>query len=315
MPNLLTLIPLAEGFNSALIAQQVAGALDLMGLAIGIWTIWSSISLPLGGNLHRAFRLIGLGALAFAASHLIESLIVGLQLMSAGANLLLTQGTVLISMVLFIPGLAGLADVLPTLPSSGRVAPTPRFWPIAVTVVVMIGAFSFILYGFSPQAEVAAFFGLDGSITITAGLCILLLARARIGGVVGHSLWLAMLGLLIFSLAHPLQAWLYDETSLSGDTLAILHRLIIMPSLLLFAVSMTGLARKLSASFYIESAHTKLLPTARLADEEEEERRAELDRLGARARALRHNKRKPADNASDASKPLLALRQRLGRDS
>jgi len=52
--------------SASLPAMQLAGALDLVGLAAAIWTLWSSIWLPLGGSLQRAFRLISFGALAFA---------------------------------------------------------------------------------------------------------------------------------------------------------------------------------------------------------------------------------------------------------
>src|SRR5215472_3348791 len=121
MTNLMSMTPLAEGFDSAVLAQQIAGTLDLAGLAVGIWVVWSSISLPLGGSLQRAFRLNGFGALTFALAHVIESLIGGLRLLSDQQNFLLTQGTVLISMLFFVPGLAGLADMLPTLPSVRKV--------------------------------------------------------------------------------------------------------------------------------------------------------------------------------------------------
>jgi hypothetical protein len=310
MPNLLYMLLLAEGFSADWFAQQAAGALDLVGLAVGIWTVWSSISLPLGGKLQRAFRLIGLGALAFAFSHLLDTLIAGLRLLSNDQGFLLTQGTVLISMLLFVSGVAGLADVVPTLPSAGRVARFPRFWPLAVTAVMMIGAFSFILYGLSPEAEVIALFGLDGGITVLAVLCLILLARSRIGGMIGRFLWLAMAGLLIFSLAHPLQAWLYNRSSLPGNTLAILHRLIVMPSLLIFAYSITRLARKLSVNLYIESTPTSRLPVAQIM---KPERRKVKDGLGPRARARRKREREERLSSPVASRPFPALKHRSGK--
>jgi hypothetical protein len=251
MTHPLTLLPLVEGFpmeSTPLIAQQVSGVLDLVGLAVGIWTLWSSVTLPLGGNLQRAYRLIGFGALAFALSHVLDSFIAGLNFLPAEQNLLLTQGTVLLSMLLFVPGLAGLAGILPTLPSARKMAPLPPLWPLAVGLAFMISAFSFILDGVSPESIIVAYIGLDSALVIIAGLCVFLLLRARIGGVIGRSLGLALAGLLIFSLAHPLQIWLFEETTLSGDTLGILHRLIVMPALALFALSLNRVAR--SVNYY-----------------------------------------------------------------
>src|SRR5215469_15831518 len=90
---------------SDLFALQIAGALDLTGLAVGGWTLWSSISLPLGGKLQRAFRLIGYGTVAFAASHLLDLLLAGLQVLPDDGGYVLLQGTVLASMLVFVPGL------------------------------------------------------------------------------------------------------------------------------------------------------------------------------------------------------------------
>jgi hypothetical protein len=73
-----------------------------------------------------------------------------------------------------------------------------------------------------------------------------LLLRARIGGVIGRSLWLTLVGLLLFSLAHPLQIWLVEEASFPAAALAVLHRLIVMPALILFAFSIARVARALS---------------------------------------------------------------------
>lgn len=314
MPNLLTLRSLAEGFSSALIGQQVAGVLDLMGLAVGIWTVWSSITLPLDGKLQHAFRLIGFGALAFAVSHVIDSLVGDLDLLSSEQTLLLTQGTVLISMLFFIPGLAGLADILPMLSSARRLAPIPHFWPLAMVLAGMIVAFSFVLFGISPEAEAAAFIALDGVILIIAGLCIVLLLRTRIGGVIGRCLWLAMVGLLVFSLAHPLQVWLYGGIGLPDTTLAIVHRLIVMPSLMLFALSLTSLARKLSISLYGLPAQPILPSTAEAA--QKQERWKVLDGLSPRARARQHSKRKKTEAGSlRLTRPFPALRLRSGKRS
>ncbi len=152
MPHPLSMTLLATGINSALLAQQAAGVLDLVGLAVGIWAVWSSITPPIGGNLQRAFRLIGFGALAFALSHVIESLIGSLQLLSDQDNFLLMQGTVLISMLFFVPGLAGLADVLPSLPTARRGVSLPHIWPLAVPMIFLVCAFSFIKGRVNPRA-------------------------------------------------------------------------------------------------------------------------------------------------------------------
>ena len=240
--------------SSDLIALQLAGALDLSGLAVGFWALWSSISLPLGGKLQRAFRLIGFGAVAFAASHLLDLLLAGFQALPGNAGFVLTQGTVLVSMLIFVPGLADLADVLPSLPSAKPLAPFPSIWPFGIGLTVFIGALCFIIYGFTPEAEVIILIGLDASLLFTAALCIFLLLRARIGGVIGRSLWLALVGLLLFTLAHPLQIWLVETSDLPATTLAVLHRLIVMPALILFALSIARVARSLSYTLTVEPA-------------------------------------------------------------
>lgn len=311
MPNLLTLRSLAEGFSSALIGQQVAGVLDLMGLAVGIWTIWSSITLPLDGKLQRAFQLIGFGALAFAMSHLIDSLVGDLRLLSGEQTLLLTQGTVLISMLFFIPGLAGLADVLPMLSSARRLARIPHFWPLAIVLAGMIVAFSFVLFGISPEAEAAAFIALDGVILLIAGLCVLLLLRTHIGGVIGRCLWLAMVGLVLFSLAHPLQVWLVNASGLPDTTLAIIHRLIVMPSLMLFALSLTSLARRLSASLY--GLPARPAPPSTAEEAQKQERWKAMNGISPRARAHRHSERKPDRGSLKLTRPFPALRLRSSK--
>lgn len=233
---------------SALTAFQVTSVIDLAGFIVAIWTFWSSTSLQLGGRLQRAFRFISWGILAFAVSHLFESLTRGLQLLVNGSDILVTQGAVLASLLFFIPGLAGLADAIPTLRYEKQSEARLGISPLAVGLALMIGLLSFILYGFSPEAEIIALIGLDGSLIAIAGFCLVLLARAHIGGMIGRSLWLAMLGLLLFSLAHPLQAWLYETTDLSVDTLAVLHRLIAGPAFILFALSISRLAHGLGRS-------------------------------------------------------------------
>lgn len=236
------------GKGSSLLDLELAGLLDLAGLAIAIWTMWSSLWLPLGGNLLRAFRLIAVGAFAFAFSHLLDTLLQNLQLTSLAAATVIHHGAVLAAMLLFVPGLASLADALPRLASPLPDATSFRLWPLAVGLALTIGALSFILYGFNPEAEFWAFIGLDGSLILLSGVCAFLVLRARLGGPIGASLWFALLGLLIFGLAHPLQAWLYEQTNYTAGVLAVLHRAVVIPAFCLFAISITNLGQKLSRS-------------------------------------------------------------------
>jgi hypothetical protein len=309
MPNLLSLPLLVKGDDSMLFAQQVAGFLDLVGLAAGIWTVWSSISLPLGGNLQRAFRLIGCGALAFACSHIIDTFIMDLHMVSDEQGLLIMQSTVLLSMLCFVPGLASLADVLPTLPGAHPVS-MPRFWPLVVTTVIVMSAFSFILYGISPEAEIVALIGLDGSISIMACMCVILMLRARIGGMIGRYLWLSMLALLIFSLAHPAQVWMYDLAGLPESLLPIVHRLVVMPALLLFAFSVTSLSRKLNANLYQEAQQS----VVKRADTQALKSYRQKATFGVRARAYSNMARARALSGASGSRPFPRLRQRVSSD-
>jgi hypothetical protein len=143
LPILLVPVPGAESSN--LIALQIAGVLDLAGLAVSIWALWTAISLPLGGNLQRAFLLVGCGAVAFAASHLLDLLLAGSQALPGDAGFVVTQGTVLASMLIFVPGLAILADVLPTLPTARGWAPFPRIWPASIGLTIGLGVLCFIV--------------------------------------------------------------------------------------------------------------------------------------------------------------------------
>ncbi len=306
MPNLLSLT-LAGVFNTLLISQQLAGLLDLIGVTVAIWTVWSSLTLPLGGNLQRAFRLIGFGALAFACSHVIDSFVVNLNLASDEQGLLIMQATVLISMLFFVPGLARLAEMLPTLPTAKKPDAFPQVWPFMLPVIMVIGAFSFILYGVSPAGELVAFIGLDSLLIFMALLCLILVIRARIGGVIGRSLWFAMLGLLLFCLAHPLQLVLYDKLNLPSGANDILHRLIVIPALLLFALSITRLGRKLNVSLHVFASTSTTAPQPEL-------RRSMKYGFSARDRARRHREREQSLRGASPSRPFPALRPRVTQD-
>jgi hypothetical protein len=241
---LLDAAPTTPGFSSSTIT--ITALLDFAGLSIAIWTFWSSISFQPGGDLRRAFRLISLGSLAFALSHLLDTV---LQLLDVDAAILIHQGAVLVSVLLFLAGLANLGDTLSSFShTKAEYVPLLKFWPLAVGLTLIISAFSFILYGVGALAETAAFFALDGSLILLSGICLALLIRAGLGGPIGRSLWLAILGLLLFTLAHPIQVWFYEQTNYAPDLLGIIHRLIVIPALFLFAISITNAAHTLNQS-------------------------------------------------------------------
>lgn len=225
---------------------QIINSLDLVSLVIAIWTLWTAFSLPLGGALQRAFRLIAIGALAFALSHIVDALVAQLQLLPAQTAILFHQSGVLVATTLFVVGIGRLAGALPTLATGQREASFSLFWPLTIGLLVCVAAISFILYGLSLEAAAIAFIGVNVCLLFMVGLCCVFLLRARIGGVIGRSLWLAFVGLLFFGLAHPLQAWtLFANPSAPAEN-AILHRLIVVPAFLLFAFSLTTLARTVS---------------------------------------------------------------------
>jgi hypothetical protein len=239
----LTLLETAPaGFGFSLPTIAITALLDFAGLAVAIWTFWSSISLQRGGQVLHAFRLISIGSLAFALSHLLDTI---LQLLNVDAATLLHQGAVLISILFFLPGLANLAEVLPSYKEGAQ---SFKLWPVVTVLIISSSAFSFIFYGLGVLAETAAFITLDGSLIILSAICLILAARTRLGGAIGRSLWLALLGLLLFSLAHPVQAWFYEQTNYAPDLLGIVHRLIVIPSFFLFAIGITNAAHALNQS-------------------------------------------------------------------
>jgi hypothetical protein len=224
----------------------ITALLDFAGLAIAIWTFWSSIWLQRGGQLLYAFRFISLGSLALALSHLLDTM---LQLLNIDAATLIHQGAVLLAVLCFLPGLANLTDTLPTFAASKtEQLPRIKLWPLVTALIILVSMLSFVFYGLGLVAEVFAFFILDGSLLILAMLCLALVARAQLGGAIGHSLWLAIVGLMLFSLAHPAQAWFYEQTNYAPDLLGIVHRLIVIPAFLLFAISITHAANALHQS-------------------------------------------------------------------
>lgn len=237
----------ASSTTNSLPALEIAAVFDFAGLTIAIWTLWSCIELPAGGALRRAFWLISLGSVAFAFSHVLDTI---LQLLDIDAATLVHQGAIIVSILFFLPGLASLTDVLPIF-RRRKTEPVPplRLWPFAVALTLVISAGSFILYGVGALAETVAFFALDGSLLLLAGISLIFIVRAQLGGTIGHSLWLALLGLLLFSLAHPVQVWFYATTNYPSDLLGAVHRLIVMPAFFLFAFSITRVVRSLARSF------------------------------------------------------------------
>ena len=239
---------LSSFLNDQLTTFQIAGVLDLAGLLAAIWMIWSTISLTLGGRLLLAFRFMAVGAFAFAFSHLIDTLLQASKVLDVEAATFLHQGVVSIAIFLFVAGLANLADDLPVLGASRQMTSSLRLWPLVVGAATCISALSFVLYGFSLVAEGWAFIWIDMSLIILLGVCLVLALRARLGGTIGRSLWLAMLALFIFGMAHPVQVWFYLNTDFTPGTLAVLHRLVVIPAFILFAISIARLGQQVDRS-------------------------------------------------------------------
>jgi hypothetical protein len=159
------------------------------------------------------------------------------------------QGAILGSILLFLPGLASLTETFsPRLRAKAGQAQPLGLLPLAIGATLLIGAGSFILYGAGALTETVTFLVLDGSLLLMTVVSLALFARTQLGGAIGGSLRLALLGLLLFSLAHPVQAWLYEETTYAPDLLGVAHRLFVMPAFFLFAWSINGVVRSLSAS-------------------------------------------------------------------
>jgi hypothetical protein len=255
--HLILLWSLNLNLSNPLILFPIAGALDLAGMLAAIWTLWSTISLTLGGRLLRAFRLISVGALAFVLSHMLDLLLQISGVMSAGTATFLHQGIVFIAILLFVAGITDLADDLPSSRTFRQRTSSLRLWPLTVGLLLGITGFSFILYGFSLVAEAWAFIWLNGSLILLLAVCFVLMLRARLGGTIGRSLWLAMLGLFIFGLAHPVQAWFYLNTDYAPSVLAVLHRLVVIPAFFLFAISITRLGQQLNRSHQAQALPAK----------------------------------------------------------
>jgi hypothetical protein len=220
--------------------------LDLLGVIAAIWTLWIFAWLPLKGIAMSAFRLIAVGGLIFALLHVLDTLFSVWTILPEGLPFIIHWGLVLVSMVYFVFGLARLADAVTTFQLPQEAFPGQRWWPMAVGLSLFLLAISFIVYGFQLETVFWALMALNVGITILALTCALQVRRAHLGGAMGGALYLALLGLLIFSLGHPVQTWLIASQIISGPIIPLLHRLGVIPAFLLFSASIARLSRALA---------------------------------------------------------------------
>ncbi len=220
--------------------------LDLLGVIVAIWTLWTFAWLPLKGIAMSAFRLIAVGGMIFALWHVLDTLFSVWTVLPLGLPFLVHWGLVLISLVYFLFGLARLADAVSVLQLPQDQSPTQHWWPMAVGLSLFLLAISFIVYGFKLETVFWALMALNVGITILALACAFQVWRAHLGGALGGALYLALLGLLIFSLAHPAQTWFSLADIVSGPIVPLLHRLAVIPAFLLFSASIARLSRALA---------------------------------------------------------------------
>lgn len=220
--------------------------LDLVGFIAAIWTLWSFAWLPLKGLAMSAFRLIALGGMIFALLHVLDTLFQVWGILPRGLPTLIHFGLVLVALIYFVLGLARLADAISAWQLAQGELSSLRWWPVAVGLAVILGAISFIIYGFNLAAVVWASIALDAGIVLLTLTCAFQVWRARLGGAIGGALYLALTGLVIFSLAHPAQTWFSAIQIVSAPLLPLFHRLAVIPAFLLFSASITRLSRALA---------------------------------------------------------------------
>jgi uncharacterized membrane protein YidH (DUF202 family) len=220
--------------------------LDVVGVIAAIWTLWIFAWLPLKGIAMSAFRLIAIGGVIFAFLHVLDTLFSVWTVLPKGLPGLVHFGLVLVSLVLFVLGLARLADAVTAWQRSKEQPASVRWWQLAVALALVLLATSFIIYGFDLLAVVWAAYAIDAGIIVLSITCAFQVWRARLGGAVGGALYLALIGLLIFSLAHPTQTWLAVAQIVSGPIGPLLHRLVVIPAFLLFSASIARLSRALT---------------------------------------------------------------------
>ena len=217
---------------------------DLLGLGAAIWSLWVLAWLDLEGALRSAFRWIVAGGMVFALLHLQDTLLRLGQFLSQDLINLIHIGSMLVVMIFLVLGLARLADASIHLQTRPEGDAPLRLWPLSVACASVLGALSFILYGLSALAVAWANWALQGSLILVTIACVAQVTRARLGGSVGRALRWALLGLLVFSLVHPLQAWLLAIGALvPSPYFSLLHRVFVIPAFLLFSFSISTLSR------------------------------------------------------------------------
>ena len=237
------------------------GLFDLVGVISAIWTVWALAWLPVEGMLRSAFRFITIGSLTFALLHVLDTVLRQGHLLPGSLVGLIHTGTMLLAMCFFVLGLARLADALTW--EKAAVRPPLRWWPFAVGAAICVGMLSFIIYGLSSAAVVWATIGISAGLILLTAVCLVQVLRARLGGMVGSALWLALIGLVIFCLVHPLQAWLFDAQIIVPSPISpVLHRLFVIPAFLLFSASIARLSRGLVAPMFSSSSPVRERPGA-----------------------------------------------------
>lgn len=218
--------------------------LDLLGLGAAIWSLWVLAWLDLEGALRSAFRWIVAGGMVFALLHLQDTLLRLGQVFSGNLIFLIHIGSMLMVMVFLVLGLARLADAATAWQARAEGGAPLRLWPLSVGVAATVGALSFILYGFSPDAASLASWLLQAGLILLTIACVAQVLRARLGGSVGRALRWALLGLLIFSLVHPVQPLLFTLGVLGPTPYSsLVHRIFVIPAFLLFSFSISALSR------------------------------------------------------------------------
>jgi hypothetical protein len=220
------------------------GLLDLLGLAAAIWSLWVLAWLDLEAALRGAFRWIVAGGLTFALLHLQDTLLRLGKFLNGGLINLIHIGSMLVVLVFLVLVLARLADAATSWQTRTDGTAPLRLWPLAVGTAVTLGAFSFILYGLSTLAVAWAAWALQASLVLLTIACAAQVLRARLGGSVGRALRWALFGLLVFSLVHPIEAWLISIQALAPLPYAsLLHRVFVIPAFLLFSIGISALSR------------------------------------------------------------------------
>jgi hypothetical protein len=261
MPLIFPLIAAAAATPDANALFVWEALLDAVGVIAAIWTVWIFAWLPLKGIAMSAFRLIAVGGVLFAVLHVLDTLFSVWKILPSGLPSLVHWGLVLISLIYFVFGLARLADAVSAwrLPEDQTIK--QAWWPMMVALALILLAVSFIIYGFKIETVFWAVMALNVGIVFLSFTCAVEVWRAHLGGAVGGALYMALLGLLIFSLAHPLQTAFVQFDVVSGPIVPLVHRLGVIPAFLLFSASIARLSRALAPQI----GQTASAPVARRA--------------------------------------------------